>query len=88
MAEESSRIRFSGHALDQLSRRGATEGEVIQAVRGAEWEAADRGRLECRYNFAFDAEWNGTYYTTKQVRPIFVEEGSEIVIVTVYVYFF
>jgi len=27
-------------------------------------------------------------YATKQVRPIFVEEADEIVVITVYAYFF
>lgn len=32
--------------------------------------------------------WNKRVYTTKQVRPIFVEESNEIVVITVYVYYF
>jgi hypothetical protein len=38
--------------------------------------------------FRFNAEWNGKSYSTKQVRPMFVEEADEIVVVTVYVYYF
>jgi hypothetical protein len=49
---------------------------------------ADLGRLECRKNFAFEREWNGKMFATKQVRPIFVEEANEIVVVTVYTYYF
>jgi hypothetical protein len=33
-------------------------------------------------NLRFD--WNGKLYATKQVRPIFVDEAAEIVVVTVY----
>lgn len=47
-----------------------------------------RGRLECRKSFHFNAEWNGKYYATKQVRPVFADEPSEIVVVTIYVYYF
>lgn len=36
----------------------------------------------------FNAEWNDTFYEIKQVRPIFVEEEVEIVVVTVYVYYY
>jgi uncharacterized protein YuzE len=32
--------------------------------------------------------YNGRHYATKQVRPVFVEEPNEIVVVTVYVYYF
>jgi hypothetical protein len=40
------------------------------------------GRLECRKDFAYGQDWNGRLYTTKQVRPIFVDEAHEIVVVT------
>jgi len=78
-------IRLSGHAKQQLGFRGATEQNVVETIRTSDWEAAELGRLECRKNFVFNAEWNGNPYATKQVRPIFVEELGEIVVVTVYV---
>ena len=52
------------------------------------WEKAELGRLECRREFAFDAAWNGRRYATKQIRPIFVEEPEEIVVITVYTYYY
>ena len=48
----------------------------------------DTHAFECRKNFAFNAELNGKYYSTRQIRPIFVEEPDEIVVVTIYVYYF
>ena len=81
-------IRLSGHAREQLFFRGTTEEEVIQAIRTSPWQPAELGRLECRKNFTFENEWNKKYYKTKQVRPIFVDEGDEIVVVTIYTYFF
>ncbi len=68
--------------------RGASEQDVIESIRTSTWEPAELGRLECRKNFAFNAEWNGKYYSTRQIRPIFVEEPDEIVVVTIYVYYF
>ena len=38
-------------------------------------------------DFPFGREWNGKTYSTKRVRPVFVEEATEIVIVTVYTYY-
>jgi hypothetical protein len=32
--------------------------------------------------------WGSTHYGTKQVQPVFVEEPGQIVVVTVYVYYF
>jgi len=43
--------------------------------------------MECRKIFAFNREWNKKLYATKEVRPIFVEEADEIVVVTVYTYY-
>ena len=81
-------IRLSGHARGNLAFRGTTEEEIVEAIRTATWGPAELGRLECRKNFAYGREWNGRFYETKQVRPIFVEEADEIVVVTVYVYYF
>ena len=44
--------------------------------------------MEASHDFAYGAAWNGIFYATKRVRPIFVEETSEIVVVTVYTYFY
>ncbi len=81
-------VRLSGHARDNMSCRGAGEDEVIEAIRTVPWMPAERGRLECRKDFAYNRTWNGEHYATKQVRPIFVDEPEEIVVVTVYVYYF
>ena len=81
-------IRMSKHAREQVPFRGATELEVIQAVRTDAWRAAELGRLDCRRNFPFAATSHGKPYATKQVRPIFVDEADEVVVVTVYVYYF
>jgi hypothetical protein len=81
-------IRLSGHARQQLSYRGASEAEIEEAIRTEDWSPAELGRLQCRKDFPFGREWNGKVYATKQVRPIFVEEEREIVVVTVYTYYF
>ncbi len=39
-------------------------------------------------NYAFASAWNGRHYATKQIRPIFVEETDQIIVVTVYVCYF
>jgi hypothetical protein len=81
-------VRLSGHARQQLGFRSVSEDEVLEAIRTAEWKPAERGRLECWKNFPFHQTWNRAYYETKQVRPIFVDEPHEIVVVTVYAYYF
>lgn len=81
-------IRLSAHALSYTTRRGFTAAEVAKAIRESPWEPAELERLQCRRDFPFDREWNGKLYATKQVRPIFVEESTEIVVITVYTYYF
>jgi len=81
-------VRLSGHARENLHFRGATEEEVVDAIRSSKWQSAEQGRWECRKDFAYGKDWNDKIYTTKQVRPIFVEESDEIVVVTVYTYYF
>lgn len=81
-------IRLSAHAQSYVSRRGFTAEEVEQAIRSGSWEQAELGRLECRKDFTFDNEWNGRRYATKQVRPVFVDEENEIVVITVYTYYY
>jgi len=80
-------IRLSRHARENMVFRGATEEEILEAIRQAEWQPAEWGRFECRKEFAFGRDWNGRHYTVKQVRPVFVDEDEEVVVVTVYVYY-
>ena len=80
-------ITFTKHAYRYSERRGFTPEEVEESIRTEEWKTADFGRLECRKEFPFNAEWNGSFYAAKLVRPIFVEEPEGIVVITVYTYY-
>ena len=75
------------HAAANAASRGATPSEVVVAIRTAPWTAAERGRLECRLTLPYGREWNGRQYATKTVRPVFVDEPEEVVVVTVYAYY-
>jgi hypothetical protein len=81
-------IRLSAHAMGYVAKRGFTAAEVEDTIRTCRWTAAPRNRWECRKEFPFNQIWNGTMYARKRVRPIFVETPQEIVVVTVYTYFY
>jgi Domain of unknown function (DUF4258) len=81
-------IRLTSHAIEQCSERGATEAEVQEAIQRGVREAAKRGRFIYRLNFQYDAEWQGRRYAIKQVAPIVVEAQNEILVVTVYTFYF
>jgi len=81
-------IRLTAHATEQCVERGATEAEVRYAIEHGVREPAKRGRWTCRHNFQYDAEWQGRHYAIKQVAPIIVEAQNEMVVVTVYTFYF
>ena len=81
-------IRLTAHAAEQCVDRGATDAEVKYAIRHGGRERVKHGRWMYRHNFQFDARWQGRHYAVKQVAPVVVEEENEIVVVTVYTFFF
>lgn len=81
-------IRLTLHAREQCEERGAKESEVVEAIRSGTREPAKNNRWICRANFQFNSTWNGEFYPVKQVAPVIVEETGEIVVVTVYTFYF
>ena len=81
-------IRLTAHAQGYLSRRGFTVSEVEDAIRTGMWRPAAQGRQETSKEFVYGRDWNGMVYATKRVRPVFVENPTEIVVITVYTYYF
>ena len=75
------RIRFTKHALQQCSERGATKDEIIEAVHRGIREPVKHGRFICRANFQYNRNWQGEFYAIKQVAPVIVEEKTETVII-------
>ena len=81
-------IRLTKHALEQCIERGATETEVWQTIEQGSRESAKMGREMCRLNFPFNQAWQGSIYAIKQVAPVIKEEADEIVVITVYTFYF
>lgn len=81
-------IRLSRHAAGYVRKRGFSVEEVKKAIQTCPWEPAELNRMQCQMDVPFNAEWNGKLYKTKKVRPVFVEEKDDILVVTVYTYFF
>lgn len=81
-------VYLTRHAEQQMGARGITIEEVDEAIRTVPWEPAQSGRWQCRKEYAYNVDWNGRTYSTKAVRPVFVDEERGIVVVTVYAYYF
>jgi len=81
-------IVFTTHARQRMRERGAREEDVLEAIRIGEREPAQRGLTLYRLNLDFKREWDGRYYGVQQVAPVVVEEADQIVVVTVYTFYF
>lgn len=81
-------IRLTPHALDRARKRGINQMELQRAIRGATWRAAKLGRIETEMEFIYNSEWNGKYYQLKKVNPVFIVEDNQIIVVTVYCFYY
>jgi hypothetical protein len=81
-------IKFSEHAREQMLERGASEDEVSETIRTGEEVPAKHGRRGYRKNFQYNRTWSGRTYAIKQVLPIVAEEADELVVITVYTFYF
>lgn len=81
-------IRLSQHAQIQCKERGVKVEEVIETIRNGIREIVKNNRFRCKQNFQYNDYWYDSFYNLKQVAPIFVEEETEIVVITVYSFYF
>lgn len=81
-------IVFTSHALQRIKERGTNESNVREAIRIGEREQAQRGCYLYRLNLEFKRIWDGRYYGVQQVAPVVKEEDDEVVVITVYTFYF
>jgi len=81
-------IVFTRHSRDRLARRGATEEDVIRAIRGGYREPAQRGLFLYRLTQEYRREWDGRYYAVQQVTPVVDDLPDRFVVVTIYTFYF
>jgi hypothetical protein len=81
-------IRFTEHALARMRARGASEEDVIGAIRRGEREPARRGRVQFRLSRPYGKVWGGSTYALQQIVAIAAEEPDCLVVVTVPTFYF
>ncbi|MBI4802790.1 MAG: DUF4258 domain-containing protein [Elusimicrobia bacterium] len=81
-------IAFSNHAKDQMVERGASAQEVIESIHKGDRFLAKHSRIAYRHNFQYNSRWGKNFYRIKQVMPVTKEEAKEIIVVTVYTFYF
>ena len=82
------KIKLTLHAIEQCVERGTNESEVRKAIEQGAAEPAKHGRTLYRANFQFNSTWQGRFYRIKQVAAVVKEEGEELVVITVYTFYF
>jgi hypothetical protein len=75
-------VRLHPHAKERLSERGASEEEIITAMRQAKRSRQSLAAQVFRRNFAFGGLWKGKVYATKQVEVYAVQEGEDWLAIT------
>ena len=81
-------VRFHSHATERIAQRGATEREGAVVVETGEQFKAKFGRTGFRRNFAFEKQWQGKYYKTKQIEAYAVREDDDWLVISVITRYF
>jgi hypothetical protein len=81
-------IKFIEHAEIRMKERGASTKEALLTIESGEKFTAKFNRVGYRRNFSFGKTWKGRYYNTKQIEAYTVQEGDDLIIVTVIVKYF
>lgn len=81
-------IRLTKHAQEQCFERGTNELEVKEAIQTGRRKIAKKGRYRYEATFQYNSQWQGKSYSLKKVAPIVTETETELVIITVYTFYF
>ena len=81
-------IRLTRHAQEQCLERGTNEAEVIQAIQTGIRKNAKKGRYRYEATFQYNGQWQGKFYPLKRVAPIVAETETELIVITVYTFYF
>ncbi len=81
------RIKYTEHAIERMRSRGASKSEVEKTILYGSEIPAKVGRKAKEMVFNYGKSWLGMVYPEKKVVAIYVEEGNEIVVITVKVFY-
>ncbi|MEW5900085.1 MAG: DUF4258 domain-containing protein [Acidobacteriota bacterium] len=80
-------IIISPHAAEKAASRGTTKREIIEVLRSGSPIAAKYKRSGKAMIFPFSGERLGRFYDHKRVEVFYVQEGNDIIVITVYVFY-
>jgi len=79
--------RFSEHAEGRLLSRGTSREEIVKVLTNGLPDLATSGRSAKSMIFPFGKRWGVKTFEQKKVKVIFVIEGDDTLVITVYVYY-
>ena len=80
-------VTIIDHARRRMPERGVSEGEVQEVLARGQPAEARGGRQALELVFAYNNYWQGRFYQQKKVKIIYVEEGADQVVITIYAYY-
>jgi len=81
-------IRLTKHAQEQCVERGTNELEVEEAIQRGIKKIAKKEGYRYEATFQYNSQWQGKFYALKKVAPIVAETETELVVITVYTFYF
>ena len=81
-------IRLTEHAKEQCIERGTNQAEVIQVIQTGTRKNTKKGRYRYEAIFQYNDQWQGKFYALKRVAPIVAETDTDLLVITVYTFYF
>ena len=81
------RITIGYHTLMRAEERGTNEAEIKDVLITGFSIPAKYGKIGKAKVYEFDRTRHGKYYRQKRVEVFYLQEGDELITVTVYVFF-
>ncbi len=81
------KILLDPHALERAKERGTSEEEIRDVIETGFIVPAKYGRIGKAKVYRFEQKRQNKFYEEKRVEVFYIEEGNEIVTVTVYVFY-
>jgi hypothetical protein len=73
------------HALQRMEERGTTSDEVRRTIEMGLMSTAKFGRRKYGMSFSYRGFWRSNFYAHKHVEAYCVDEGEDIIVLTVVV---
>ena len=81
-------IKLSKHASKRAFERGINLEEIKEVIISGNLSCEKHNRYSSVKVFKYKKEWEGTIYSKKQVKVIFIEENDKIMVITAISRFF